>query len=190
MVHRHYAEWMRPPVVFRGMLGIIVGVVLFGCATQPVLIQRASDPTPDRVRALLDQGANLETVNEEGDSALHEASESGRVETVRLLLDRGANIRAANRDGDTPLHKASTGGSVEVVRLLLDHGAEILASNVHGCTPLHTAAFSYTKGRGDIEQVIELLLERGAKPRLKNMHGQTPQAIAEVNGYEGEAMGK
>lgn len=49
------------------------------------------------------------SLNDEPRHPLHEAAESGSVETVLSLLDLGADVLAADAHGDTPLH-VSKGG--------------------------------------------------------------------------------
>jgi ankyrin repeat protein len=87
------------------------------------------------VALMLDLGFPLETVGDDGGTALHAAAYNGSRQTVRLLLDRGADIEARDTTwNDTPLGWAAVGSGerprtnetpnwVETVRTLLDHGA-------------------------------------------------------------------
>ncbi len=106
------------------------------------------------VSELLDQGANPNTKNDAGATALLWAVDSS--EATGILLERGAEPNVRSADGSTPLMIAAAQvGSAEAVKLLLDHGAK-LGGNVLG-----RAAPS-----GD-ETVMRLLIGRGAeKERL------------------------
>ena len=66
-----------------------------------------------------------------GDTALHWASRTGRAEVVRELLSRGAPLNAQANDGCTPLIRASIKGNLAAATLLLDAGADLaLLDNV------------------------------------------------------------
>jgi hypothetical protein len=62
----------------------------------------------------------------EGQTPLTVAAQSGRVELVRLLLANGAdpNLRDGGGQWETPLSTAAMHGQLEVCRLLLDAGAD------------------------------------------------------------------
>jgi hypothetical protein len=79
------------------------------------------DGDTDRVKQLLDGdgGAQVDEKDEDGRTALMEASEFGRSKVVRLLLDRSALVDEKDKRGMTPLKLASMCGHTEVVRMLL-----------------------------------------------------------------------
>jgi ankyrin repeat protein len=110
------------------------------------------------VRALLDEGVDVNVKNEAGATPLMRAVY--HVETAGLLLDRGAHVNARSDDGRTPLLiAAGLPDGAAIVKLLLDRGADPSASapGLIGPTcPLTEAAYSGN------EAVFRLLLERGA----------------------------
>jgi len=110
------------------------------------------------VRALLDEGADVNLTNEAGASPLMRAVY--HVDTAALLLERGANVNAKSDDGRTPLLiAAGMPDAVAIVKLLLDHGADpsAAAPSLGGpTTPLTEAASAGN------ETVLRLLIERGA----------------------------
>ncbi len=55
---------------------------------------------------LLDHGADIDAMREDGRTALHVAASTSRPEVVGELLERGANVDALNEDGHTPLQLA------------------------------------------------------------------------------------
>lgn len=81
------------------------------------------------VRLLLDKGADIRSVNEYGETALHQAilSQNGNREAVvELLLAGGADVNARAKDGRTPLFFAERANPPvpELVDLLRKAGAQ------------------------------------------------------------------
>jgi len=62
------------------------------------------DPGPAKgIRLLLDAGAKVDAVDEEGDTPLHEAARLGSVRGAELLVARGAKANVKNKAGETPI---------------------------------------------------------------------------------------
>lgn len=59
--------------------------------------------TLEAVRAALELGADVNAVNDVGNTALHAAAHIKSTDIVQLLADRGAAIDVANERGDTPV---------------------------------------------------------------------------------------
>lgn len=120
----------------------------------------------DCLRSLLDQGADPNTRNGSGATALMWAA--GDLSKVRLLLARGAQVNAASEDGRTPLMIAARHeGAAPVVRLLLEKGADVNAKDIQGATALVQAATA-----GDVE-TLRVLIARGADVNAKATSGAT-----------------
>ena len=86
------------------------------------LTMEAARGVPGIVRALIDQGADIEARNAMGYTALMQAACSDYVdaETVKALLEAGADITPKGLDGETALRLARKRGNTEIVRLLLE----------------------------------------------------------------------
>lgn len=131
-----------------------------------------SDYCVTTVEALLANGADLNSRDRYGSTALSQAAFRGAVEVVKLLLARGADVNASSNEGYTSLHTAiSTGanGALRtVVETLLQNGANTNAKNSdQGVTPFHKAL-----ERGDIE-IVKLLLKYGADANATSKSGVT-----------------
>jgi ankyrin repeat protein len=124
------------------------------------------------VRALLDQGANIDTGDKQGLTALHYAGREGITSTVQLLLDRGAKIDAADKHGLTVLHYAAREDITSTVQLLLDRGAKIDAADRNGLTALDHVV------REGKSSTVQLLLDRGAQIEARDHEGWTPLQAA------------
>ena len=76
------------------------------------------------VREALEQGANPDQADRDGESLLEIAAAKGRIRMVRLLLHYGANPDLPDISGKTPLYRAAQNGYAEIVRILVAHGAD------------------------------------------------------------------
>ncbi|HEV2764723.1 MAG TPA: ankyrin repeat domain-containing protein [Pyrinomonadaceae bacterium] len=77
------------------------------------------------VRALLDQGADVNAKFRYGQTALFKAAERGHTEVIKLLLQRGADANVKDTFyGDTALSRALDKLNFEAVRALLAGGAD------------------------------------------------------------------
>ncbi len=73
---------------------------------------------PDKVRLLLDHGADPNQRGPQGKTALHYAAKAGFDEVVALLLERGANPKLRDENGDAPLALARAAGKDSTAALL------------------------------------------------------------------------
>ena len=81
----------------------------FGAA--PAGFRYQGDRTPAAaVTALLAAGADVNAVNDAGETALHAAAQTGNVAMIRLFAERGAKLDVQNR-GFTPLDLAMGKGA-------------------------------------------------------------------------------
>lgn len=100
-------------------------------------LARASESNDtERIRLLLDRGADVNGRDTGGATLLILAAARGNESLVELLLKRGANPNAKDRNGDTALIHAAGKGRVAVVKTLLDFGADPKVVNDEGRTAL------------------------------------------------------
>ena len=132
----------------------------------------------DAVRLLLDNGADINLVDDDGTTPLITVCWDSHVDAARLLLDNGADVNRANKKGTTPLFIACQEGYVNVARLLLDNGADVDWATEDGFTPLHAAS------QKCYVDVARLLLDNDADVNRANKKlGTTPLFLACENGY-------
>jgi len=133
----------------------------------PRLIEAVKAGDAERVRALLESGADAGEAELDGSTALLWASHRDDVETTRLLVEAGADVSAANDLGASPLWAASENGSTAVVRTLLDAGADPDRELLSGETPVMVAA------RAGSADVVRQLAAAGADLDRQGSRGQT-----------------
>jgi ankyrin repeat protein len=120
-----------------------------------------------------------------GDTPLHAAAATYRIDIARALIKNGADIAARNRRGAEPLHYAADGllgsstwnpqAQAEMITLLINAGADPNALEKSGVAPLHRAVRQRCAG------AVDSLLRNGAAVRLKNKSGSTPLHLAVQN---------
>ncbi|XP_055848926.1 putative ankyrin repeat protein RF_0381 [Episyrphus balteatus] len=123
------------------------------------------------IEILLANKANINSKNENGDTALHIALQNNNTYIVETLVKNGADIDSKNNMYVTPLHKAITYNSFEAIYILLEHGCSINSKDIDGNTPLHQAIIS-----GNC--LLKRLLEFGSDINILNNNNQTPVDIA------------
>ncbi len=132
--------------------------------------------------ALLKNGADCNSKNEEGATVLMLAAGAGNLALVEVLIKAGAEVDAADARGWTALMKAlfnyeQNRGFPDVVSELIEAGADIEHQVSYGTRPLMIAA-----GYGEA-RVVEVLLAAGVDVGAKNEGGRTAKTIAETKDY-------
>lgn len=149
------------------------------------------DVSPETVgmaNYLLDNGADLQSLDNDDESVVHLAVRRGSKELLNVVLKRGANPNTRNRLNQTPLDlllpgayegrtrrlSASLAGlnfekniSRDLVALLLEKGAEQKEVDTQGNTPLLRAVAMRDA------KLVELLLNTGADVNAINSQGET-----------------
>jgi ankyrin repeat protein len=132
-------------------------------------------------RAAIAAGADLDSLDADGQNPLLDAAMYGHAEVVAVLLEAGADPRIVDRGNmlATPGHKAGYMGHAEVARLLVaDPRFEIDAQGPYnGFTALHDAVWH---GHRDAAAVY---VEAGARLDLRSHYGTTPLEMARQYGY-------
>ncbi len=145
----------------------------------------------------------LKSKCENGWTALHFASNTGRIKSVKLLLDKAKElykdkpeefnkfINAKDVFNETPLHEATDQAEINkkiyidnvdymnytnVVKLLLDYGANPNIINDNDNTSLHLAAM------GGYKEIVQLLLDK-AKELYKDKPEEFKNFINKKNKY-------
>ena len=105
----------------------------------------------EAVQTLLDEGADINAKDAEGNPILREAIWRGHTEIVRFLVESGADVNAKDTEGNPILHEAVWRGHTEIVRLLVESGADVNAKDTEGNSMLHEAVW---RGRTDIDAIL------------------------------------
>ncbi|KIL95639.1 hypothetical protein FAVG1_00377 [Fusarium avenaceum] len=127
------------------------------------------------IEALMRLGANLESRNRDGKTALMVACGLGRINIVQQLIDLGADKDTVTDSGSSILDIAALYGHTKVVEFLLQTGVDKHRQDRAGGTALHSAAMN-----GKV-RIVQLLLDAGVEKDKSSFIGMTPLHVAVGN---------
>jgi ankyrin repeat protein len=136
--------------------------VLLAAADSRDLLVAIRNGDYSQVQGLLRAGADANTVDGDGTTALMHGVIEADVNVVQLLLDGGANVNARNALDSTALMYAAT--NLAKTRLLLDRGADVKVKGKGGATPMSVAVTTFGS-----TSVLRLLTAKGAEPEDRLM---------------------
>ena len=142
-------------------LAFIISFLLLGAsafAQEDAIHKAAYHGELQKVRDLLQKGANPDARDSFGGTALHAAMFQKNMEVVKVLLEHGCDINAQGTgNGYTPLHDAVWSDNEEAVNLLLDKGAKTNLKGKDGLTP-------YAKAQKERQnKILRVFESRGIK---------------------------
>ena len=134
------------------------------------LLSGAKDGNMKLATQAIEQGADIDRIDQYGDTALLIACENSHEEVAEFLIEKGANIEARNNHSSTVIMRAAMKGEADVVSLLIKKGANVNAVNKAGISALSFAhSHSHIHGQNNM---IQELIDAGAKRGdMKNRAG-------------------
>ena len=147
---------------------VLAGPVAAHAQAVPAVIEAVRAGDFEMARTLLADGADVNTLQGDGATALHWAAHRNDLDAATLLIEAGADVDVANGLGATPLWLAAVNGSAPMVGLLLKAGASPNVSLRMGETVLMTAARS-----GDVPTVERLVSHAADVNAAEHDRGQT-----------------
>src|SRR5262245_11695966 len=151
---------------------------LLHAAAPASLVDAAMAGNKDAVRTFRKQGADVNTTQGDGMTALHWAAQKGDIDLAKTLPYAGANVKATTRVGGyTPLIIAAKNGNAPMIETLTAGGADANSATLNGTTALMFAAQA---GNAD---AVKALLDKGADVNAKEkIKGETAVMIAAAYG--------
>ncbi|XP_041986643.1 protein phosphatase 1 regulatory subunit 12B isoform X2 [Aricia agestis] len=136
----------------------------------------------DEVQRLLRMGADINTANVDGLTALHQACIDDNLEMVEFLVENGADVNRGDNEGWTPLHATASCGFLSIARYLLENGADVAAVNSDGELPLDIA-------KGDkMEELLQNAIDEQGVDCEKSRNAEVDALMSDAknwaaNGY-------
>lgn len=120
------------------------------------------------VQSCLEDGDDVNRLNEIEASPLHLACCYGNLEMVRCLLNYEADVNIWSKMFLTPLHIASYNNHLTIAQELIDHGAKLYLGC--GIEPLHLAAM---RAEDDNTTMVQVLINKGTPVDITDENGAT-----------------
>ncbi|KAI8336642.1 ankyrin repeat-containing domain protein [Chlamydoabsidia padenii] len=108
----------------------------------------AGDGQLDRVKELVESGAEVNAKDNFGYTPIHAAVSYNQKEVLDYLLNNGGDINVEDFEKDTPLYVCET---VDMAKFILDRGANPSHKNQDGISPAQTAN---EEGWKDVAQLL------------------------------------
>lgn len=143
------------------------------------LLDGAEDGDLDKVRALLEKGADVNAQRRDGYTPLLLALGEGHNDVCRVLLDAGARVDTTIYNGSSAMHVAASGGNLEGLELLHSQGGSVDTRRSDGATPLLNASL----------EAAAWLLNHGADVNAGDNDGWTALHDAYARSVEFEEQG-
>ncbi|KAG6901444.1 hypothetical protein C0995_011957 [Termitomyces sp. Mi166 len=129
------------------------------------------------VKWLIENGAQLDAINNNNATPLLRAARFGELEIVKLLASKGQDINTRAKDENTPLHVSAENGHLATVQWLVENGAQMNARNENKGTPLLSAAWF-----GRLE-IIKFLASKGQDVNARDNSQNTALHLSAGNGH-------
>lgn len=143
---------------------------------EPILLRAICMSHFDMATILLDAGADVHAVDDEGATALMRlvTTPNPALKLLKRLLTEagGSLVNRAKHDGATALHLAATFGRTLAITQLLENGADVSCQMTDGTTALMRAA------QMDFPGAVELLCQANADLNVTNQAGRNAIDLA------------
>ncbi|XP_072930829.1 protein phosphatase 1 regulatory subunit 12C isoform X8 [Epargyreus clarus] len=147
-----------------------------------VFLAACTSGDKDEVQRLLKMGADINTANVDGLTALHQACIDDNLDMVEFLVGHGADVNRGDNEGWTPLHATASCGFLSIARYLLENGADVAAVNYDGELPVDIAE-SY-----DMEEMLQKAIDEKGIDCEKSRNAEVDTLMSDArawaaNGY-------
>ncbi|MBE0497431.1 MAG: ankyrin repeat domain-containing protein [Campylobacterales bacterium] len=108
----------------------------------------------EKAQLLVAKGANLDIVNDKGETALMLASDTGNGKLVKLLLQSGADVNVKNGAGESAVNYANRQNNQAISTTLVEKGAKTEAPNIKQHVTLSSLVGTWEGYQDDLPQAV------------------------------------
>lgn len=162
------------------------------------LLDLVENQNLEKIRDIFGLNQDVNSVNTQGQTALHIAATKDLSDIAAVLLARGASVDLPDKQGNTALHLAVKNGSTAILPILAQYGASLFTVDNQGKSVIQTAlqqnpdlipkiVTKTTIGNRDaagntvlhvaasqgLEGLTDILIQLGADQQLRNNAGLT-----------------
>lgn len=138
---------MKELIIYNIIAAALAGAVLIplaaatntGFKNDKEEIYHAARQGGEELRAIMAEGISINTIDDQGKTALMDAADNNEEKIVQILISNGANVNMQDEKGETALMLAAEDGSTNIVCLLLDADADPKIRDRKGETALQKA---------------------------------------------------
>lgn len=137
----------------------------------------------DIVLYFISKGVNVNSADNDGNTALMNAASGRDISLIKLLLDLGAKVNTVNAKGESALTQAVKSSSVEVINELINKGASISIEDKENHNLAYHLVQNYRTPRGgndDFLDKMNLLKAKGIAVQAPQQDGSTLYHIAVI----------
>jgi len=137
-----------------------------------ILLYSVSDPHSEAYEYFLENGANTDLTNDDGEGILHAIIYANDMIRLMKIAKYQLNINHQANDSSTALLLAISLGRFDLAKSLIKLGADVNIANNDGITPLHLAV------QQPVLAIVKILFDAGSNVFLKTKQGNLPLALA------------
>jgi ankyrin repeat protein len=100
---------------------------------------------------LINRGADVNEIDQIGETPLHDAAGYGSLQVVKVLIEHGGDVNARSVLGETPLFEAALIGDREKAEMLLRAGAD---KSIRARSGMSAADVANSRGFPDLANII------------------------------------
>ena len=139
------------------------------------------------IRYLINQGVNINILDEERTSPLHIACKESSIQTIEEIIYQGSMINIPDLVGWTPLHMACYYNRPDVVLLLLKSGANY---NTHNRDKLSARDLAIKSGNYNCAKVLDNFIQYQKIEKEKCLYEINVNNLKNENMNDGDDMGE
>jgi ankyrin repeat protein len=142
------------------------------------MLKEQTNPREEGIKTLIDQGFDLNSVEENGWTPLlylihRKGNDKSLLKLLQFLIEKGIDVNCKDKDGDNAFYPLcwnyKNENLIDIIRLLIENGIDVNWKNNDGWNALLLLCENYKNE--NLIDIIRLLIQNGIEVNCKNMFG-------------------